>query len=114
MSSERGMRRNMMFIPPPGQFSRDEYRGAVENWLATSAFSLSVTLNFNRSTAQSAARDKFGEWLQRIDSQYLGRSWRKLPERRAFGIAFFENQRTNPHLHVLLNLPAPLPTRLRH
>jgi hypothetical protein len=82
--------------------------------LATCAFSLFVTLNFNRSTAQSAARDKFGEWLQRIDSEYLGRSWQKLRGRRAFGIAFFENQRTNPHLHVLLNLPVPLPTRLRH
>jgi hypothetical protein len=103
-----------MFVPAQGQFRRDQYRSAVENWLRSIDFQLSVTLNFNRPTNHVAARDKWGEWLQRIDSQYLGCSWQKVPARRAFGIAFFENQLTNPHLHVLMNLPNPPPTRLRH
>jgi hypothetical protein len=96
-----------MSAPARNQFERDQCRHAMANWLPMYHFKLSATLNFNRATRFFAAHDKFGEWLQRIDYQYLGRSWQKHPDRRAFAIAFFENQHTNPHLHVLFTPPDP-------
>ena len=104
-----------MFIPPIGHSKRIEARTAVREWLMQyrHKFELSVTLNFNRSITWNAAHDKVGEWAQRVDHTYLGRSYKKHPDHRLYFVAFFENADTNPHFHVLVRLPLVPWRRLR-
>jgi len=96
-----------MFIPPEGYQDRFELREASRPWLQNdlSQFELSVTLNFNRDIRWVAAKDKIGEWAQRIDNAYLGSGYVNKPDQRMFFVAFFENADTNPHFHVLVKLP---------
>lgn len=96
-----------MFVPPEGHHKRLKLRDAVRYWLMKDPgkFEISVTLNFNRDISWDAARDKLGEWAQRVDRTYLGNGYRKRPNDRALFVAFFENEGTNSHLHTLERLP---------
>ena len=82
---------------------------AWRDWLATLNLEYSITLNFNYATSAQGARRRFKGLLARVDRHFLGRSWCKLGNRRTFAIAFFENPGSNPHLHVLAQLPAEAP-----
>jgi hypothetical protein len=93
------------FVPPEGYAQRREYRDAWRNWLREEHFNYFITLNFNRPTSYNGARPLFGEWLARVDSAFLGRSWTRNPRIRAFAVAFTENPHSNLHLHVLLRPP---------
>jgi len=76
-------------------------------------FELSVTLNFNRETTLTAARNKLKALAQRIDNFYLGHKWQDNESLRTFFVAFAENRSTNLHYHLLLRLPYVPWSRLR-
>src|SRR5258705_271882 len=103
-----------MFIPAPGQFERDQYRAAVEQWVASGDFQLHVVLTFNRSTTYFAARNRWGEWLQGVDTQCPGRSCQKQPNRGVSAFSFFKPKTPPPPLHFLRNFRTPPATRRVH
>jgi hypothetical protein len=94
------------FIPYNGYYHNDQLREAFVDWLPELDPDLSLVLNFNRPISILGARNKFKNWLARVDRLFLGHEWHKNPSReRTSGVAIIENPRKNLHAHVLLKFP---------
>ena len=82
-----------------------ECRSALVDHLDDYPFQFFITLATNRRGDYWFARDKFKNFLARIDRDIGGRNWFRNLETRSFAIGSVEHLETNLHLHVLLFLP---------
>ena len=76
------------FIPYNGHYDNTQRREALINWLPKLDPDLSLVLNFNRPISIPGARNRFKNWLARVDRSFLGHEWYKKPSReRTSGVA---------------------------
>ncbi|MCO6048220.1 hypothetical protein NGM99_00255 [Mesorhizobium sp. RP14(2022)] len=63
-----------------------------------------VTISLHPGASRAAVEAALKGWCARVDREYLGRNWLKMPEKMMRGVAFFEAAPHN-HAHLLVAPP---------
>lgn len=94
-------------LPPhwDSQAVQKQYKKQFRDFIAEQDMDFFAVLTVNRPASLPFLRDKFGEWLGRVDRKLLGRNWQEDDAARTFAIAIPEHLNSNTHLNVLVRLP---------
>jgi uncharacterized protein (DUF1810 family) len=92
--------------PPNTPKHRRELRNAFDTWMDDLAFPLFLTLNINAPASFKSARRLLKNFAAKLDRRLLGPRYHKRTDTRTLFIAVPENEHSNFHYHVLMEVNA--------
>jgi len=74
------------------------------SWLGDPSFNVAMTLNFNASFRIKNATDRIQVLFGKVDRELLGSRFNTFKSGRMEGVFFFENVKSNTHVHGLIQV----------